>query len=282
MFGCIGQDRGVNQTGAIQSGAVVNIVRLTYASEVATARLLPSAELVTLMNDPMLRSTGVLSGLFFQNVVVTEADADRAFYQEINERLISERDPRAIPHALFLNADNHQTIPRLVEPLRRLGIPTAGVYDLDIVKLGGDEWKQKLTAHSFPQGQHQSNQALRKTVLDSLVAVAPAGTAKPDDFFKVNGGISLLKKQECETANNFCDQLDDYGMFLVRAGEVEAWLKPLGAPSKSNGWRAAIFGLMGADASIVPYVRPTQGDVWDFMGSLAKWLDDPVRKGIPD
>jgi hypothetical protein len=37
----------------------------------------------------MLRSVGVLSGLFFQNVIVTEADADRAFYQEVNDRLIA-------------------------------------------------------------------------------------------------------------------------------------------------------------------------------------------------
>src|SRR5215470_720289 len=103
--------------GAIQSGAIVNIIRLTWSNEVATARLLPSAELVLLMNDPMLRSVGVLSGLFFQNVVVTEADADRAFYHEINERLSAARDPRAIPHPLFLNADNHQTIPAIVAPL---------------------------------------------------------------------------------------------------------------------------------------------------------------------
>src|SRR5262245_4945537 len=56
--------------GAIQSGATVNIVRLTWANDAATARLLPSPDLVTLMNDPMLRSVGVLSGLFYQNVVV--------------------------------------------------------------------------------------------------------------------------------------------------------------------------------------------------------------------
>lgn len=67
--------------GCIQSGAPVNIIRLTYRSGVATARVLPSDDILELMRNPLLRSTGVLSGLFYEFVVVTESDADRAFYQ---------------------------------------------------------------------------------------------------------------------------------------------------------------------------------------------------------
>lgn len=74
--------------GCIQSGAPVNIIRLTYRGGVATARILPSDEILELMRHPLLRSTGLLSGLFYEFVVVTESDADRAFYQEVNERLL--------------------------------------------------------------------------------------------------------------------------------------------------------------------------------------------------
>jgi ABC-type multidrug transport system ATPase subunit len=44
--------------GAIQSGAVVNIVRLTYANGASTARLLPSGDLVTLVKEvaPVVRT----------------------------------------------------------------------------------------------------------------------------------------------------------------------------------------------------------------------------------
>ena len=58
--------------GCIQSGTPINIVRLTYRSGVATARVLPSNEILELMRNPLLRSTGVLNGLFFEHVVVTE------------------------------------------------------------------------------------------------------------------------------------------------------------------------------------------------------------------
>ena len=75
--------------GCIQSGAPVNIIRLTYREATATARVLPSDEILQLMRNPLLRSTNVLSGLFYEFVVVTESDADRAFYQEalLHERL---------------------------------------------------------------------------------------------------------------------------------------------------------------------------------------------------
>src|SRR5207247_11230495 len=88
--------------GCIQSGAPINIVRLTYRSGVATARVLPSSEILELMRHPLLRSTGVLSGLFYEFVVVTESDADRAFYQEVNERLLSFKPDSGIPNCLFI------------------------------------------------------------------------------------------------------------------------------------------------------------------------------------
>lgn len=268
--------------GAIQSGAIVNIVRLTWSNDLATARLLPSPELILLMNDPMLRSIGVLSGLFFQNVVITEADTDRAFYQEVNERLNAVRDSRAIPHALFLNADNHQTIPAIVTPLRKLGITAAGIADLDVIKRGGNEWTRQLNACGMPTSQQFSNQKLREAVLDSLVAAAPAGAPKPDDYFKTSGGLDILKGPDRQAADNFCDELDRHGLFLVRFGEVEAWLKHLGVPQKSHGWRSNIFAAMGNDPSQSTYVNPAKDDVWDFIGSINTWLSDPKRRGIPD
>src|ERR1017187_8124922 len=115
--------------GAIQSGAKINIVRLTYDHNVGTARLLPSADLMRMMRDPLLRSANVLSGLFYSSVVVCEADADRAFYHEVNERLLASDDSRGIPHALFLNANGKDTIPRIVGPMRALGIPCAEITD---------------------------------------------------------------------------------------------------------------------------------------------------------
>ncbi|MGN6494324.1 MAG: ATP-dependent nuclease [Agriterribacter sp.] len=122
--------------GCIQSGTPINIVRLTHSNETSTARLLPSSEVLNLFRHPLLRSTGVLNALFYNYVIVTEADADRCLYQEINERLLSHSNGRGIANCLFLNAQNKQTIHEIMKPLRLMGIPCAAIVDVDVIKEG--------------------------------------------------------------------------------------------------------------------------------------------------
>ena len=259
--------------GAILSGAKVNIIRLTYEGGIGAARLLPSGELTKLMQDPLLRSVGVLAGLFYNHVIVTEADAGRAFYQEINERLIADDDSRGALHTLFLNADNKQTIPRIVEPLRKLGIPTAGIVDIDVLKDGGQEWTRHLEACNIPTNEHQPFGTRRKSILDALEATNPA--------FKTGGGIGVLSGGGRESAENLFNDLARYGLFVVPRGEVEAWLSGLNVPRAKGSWLRSIFEKMGNDPSLADYVKPGPGDVWDFINQIRTWLVDPKRRGIP-
>lgn len=75
--------------GCIQSRAPINIIRLTYKNGIGTTRILERDKLLHLMRNPMLRSTGIIEALFHEVVIVTEADADRAFYQEVNRVTIA-------------------------------------------------------------------------------------------------------------------------------------------------------------------------------------------------
>lgn len=76
--------------GCFEAGTPVNVLRLTYDKEVATAHLLSPERLRDVTQDPLLRSSNVMSALFYKGAIVTEADTDRAFYQEINERLLRD------------------------------------------------------------------------------------------------------------------------------------------------------------------------------------------------
>ncbi|MCC5660539.1 ATP-binding protein [Nostoc sp. XA010] len=140
--------------GCIQSGAPVNIVRLTYRSEVATARVLSNTDILRLMRNPLLRSIGVIEALFYEFVIVTESDADRAFYQEINERLLRYKPELGIPNCLFLNAQNKQTVQIIIKPLRELGIPAVGIVDVDILKDGGQDWTKFVKSGFIPELEH--------------------------------------------------------------------------------------------------------------------------------
>lgn len=259
--------------GCIQSGAPVNIVRLTYRGGTATARVLPSSEILELMRHPLLRSTGVLTGLFYEFVVVTESDADRAFYQEINERLLQLRPDWGIPNCLFINAQNKQTIHTIIRPLRKLGIPAVGIVDVDALKDGGTNWTNLLSGASVPE--------ISRTALAGMRANIKAAMDASGKDMKRDGGIKILKDQEFEAAQNLVSQLSEYGIFVVPGGELESWLLHLEVGRHGPSWLIGIFEKMGEDPADEEYVKPTDDDVWLFLSIVKKWLIDPSRKGIP-
>lgn len=259
--------------GCIQSGAPVNIIRLTYRDKVATARVLPKSDILRLMRNPLLRSTGVISGLFYEYVIVTEADSDRAFYQEINERLRMSNPGRGIPNCLFINAQNKQTVQTIIRPLRALGIPTAGIVDIDVLKDGGKLWSSFLESGNVPEIDRETMALTRKKIKESLEAT--------EKNMKRDGGISLLKGDELETGNNLMDKLAEYGLFVVRRGELESWLPDLNASGHGPAWLISVFEEMGEDPNTSSYLHPSDGDVWDFLKDISVWLRNSSRKGIP-
>ncbi|WP_369752342.1 ATP-dependent endonuclease [Flavobacterium sp. WC2409] len=261
--------------GCIQSGVPINIVRLTYSNNSPTARILPSDKVLKLMRHPLLRSTGVLNGLFYEYVIVTEADSDRAFYQEINERLLAFDPSKGIPNCLFLNAQNKQTIHEILRPLREMGIPCAAIVDVDVVKEGGTVWTNLLSSANVP------NVTIKSTGI-SRGHLKSAFDAKGINF-KTNGGVDVLDNPDKEACNNLFDQLDEYGIFAVRNGELESWLKSLGTTSNhSPEWLIEIFEKLGEDPSSATYVKPTSGDIWEFIFKIKTWFTNPTRKGTPE
>lgn len=259
--------------GCIQSGAPVNIIRLTYRDGVATSRVLPSGEILELMRNPLLRSTGVLSGLFYEFVVVTESDADRAFYQEINERLLRFKPEWGIPNCLFINAQNKQTVQTIIRPLRQLGIPAVGIVDIDVLKEGGTVWSNLLSSANVPSITHGSLAAARTAVKQAM--------DNSGKNMKRDGGIAILTSSEHEAAENLLKQLGEYGISVVPGGELESWLQDLGASGHGPSWLISIFEKMGEDPDAPSFLKPSENDIWLFMATVKSWLIDSNRKGIP-
>lgn len=92
----------------------------------------------------------------------------------------------------------------------------------------------------------------------------------------------MLKGSEKEAAESLLKQLAEYGIFVVVGGELEMWLKSLGAVGHSPNWLISIFEKMGDDPTDSDYVKPATGDVWDFVGDIKKWITSSTRRGIPD
>lgn len=256
--------------GAIQSGSKVNVVRLTYQQGSATARMLSNDDIRVMMQEPLLRSANALSGVFYEGVVVTEADADRAFYQELNERLLAEESGRGAPNTLFLNANGKDSVNKIVGPLRALGIPVAAILDIDAINQETN-FPVLLEAINYPE-PHISIKLERTGVWSDLIS--------DDNKPKSDGGIALLNGAAKEKAENLFDRLDQYGLFVLRHGEVEHWLPGLSVP-RSKRWLRNIFEALGSDPKAPDYVNPHDDDVWAFLDKVAAWIKDKARRGIP-
>jgi hypothetical protein len=234
---------------------------------------LASTDILKLMRNPLLRSTGVLTGLFYESVVVTESDADRAFYQEINERLLSDKSQAGIANCLFINAHGKQAVPKILRPLRELGIPAAGIVDVDVLKEGGVVWTSFMEGAFIPQLEQQATATMR--------SAAKARFDATGKEMKRDGGISLLSDTDREGVENLFARLAEYGLFVVPHGELESWLKHLNISGHGPEWLVAMFERLGEDPDTAGYVRPADDDVWQFMRGIKTWFANPNRRGIP-
>ena len=63
------------------------ILRFDYENSIPTVKSLDPNLLITLVNDPLLRCSDSLDALFHKAAIVSESDADKVFYKEMNRRL---------------------------------------------------------------------------------------------------------------------------------------------------------------------------------------------------
>ena len=262
--------------GCIEAVPDTAVVRLTYEAATPTARALSAAQITELTRDPLLRSTGVLSALFHRAAVVTESDADRAFYAEVNRRL--DTVGRGIGNALFLNAQNKQTVRRLVGPLRSIGIPAAALVDLDFLEDSGATWDHMLRECQVP-GPEKAFADGERAYLASVFAGLPGPSGK-DRLIKKRG-ISALGTADQARASQLLQLLRQYGLFLVPGGELEVWLPQLSIPSTLHGpdWLIEVFERIGQVSTDSNYLHASTGGVWEFIDSIATWVNNQSRAG---
>jgi predicted ATPase len=255
--------------GCVQASKNIRIVRLEHSDGKSRGRMVDPTELEALFKNPLMRSANAISGLFYDGVVVTESDNDRAFYGEIYHRLSAHADN--LPSVLFVNAQNKQTIKDIIGPLRRFGVPAAAIPDVDLIKDGGKTWTDWLSAAQMPVSLHSGYQAQRTSIKSDFEASGKD--------MKSDGGVSVLDGDRRLAADQFFDNLAEYGIFVVRGGELESWLSKLKVPGKKTDWTVAMLERLGSDPGNASYVQPGHDDVWAFMSSVVNWIKNPARRG---
>lgn len=261
----------------VAGGSTLNIVRLTYDRGRATARLLDCSTLHRLARDPLLRSEATLSALFYDGAVVCEAAGDRVLYKEINERLLNGGDELGLDSCVFLNAQNWQTIARMISPLRRMGVAAAAVVDADV--LFGADLSNILVAAQIDrvirQGWVKLRDGLREKIGRRLGVDMKDTVLKGED-------IARLTPAEHTIFAELRASMAKYGVFIVPLGELENWLTPLGVKPRLDDkgrWLREALERLGTDPQSVEYVHPAKDDIWEFIRGVNAWIRNPTREG---
>jgi hypothetical protein len=243
--------------GCVAGDPEARIVRLTYKGERGRAWLIDPQTLRRFATDPRLRTASALEGLFAEAVIITEGFADRAFYQEIYERLCQAPPPLGLPRRAegwcFVNLENWQTETLLLEPLRRLGIPAVAVVDRDVLFAQEANARRLLIAAGVPEAQ-------------------------ADEWRTKLSALKRAKQQDSPEVEEIRRAMAKYGHFVVPVGELEDWLETE-IPKKKTDWLGRAFDCLGSDPAQPGYRLPESGGVWDFLREIAAWIDDSARLG---
>jgi hypothetical protein len=185
---------------------------------------------------------------------------------------------------MFITSHCKETVPKLMGCLRTLGIPAAAVVDLDLLKgkavvrdLLEEAGASKSITRSIGSLRSDLEQTFKKLAEQKVPGTAEkrqeAVRNERDKLMKRGGIDSLPDPHDRQTLESFLEQLASYGIFVPPRGELESWLPHLGARKSKKGWIVDIFAKLGSLNEIDGYHAPADGDVWDFMRSIGRWID---------
>jgi hypothetical protein len=241
--------------GILGTAHDVRVIRLTRRGDHNVPHIIDPQVLRELAHDPLLNSARVLDGIFYRGAIVTEADADRAFYEVVAAQLLPDNDFH------YLHAQSKQTVFRVVDAYRQLGVPCASIIDIDLLN-DGTELRKLLSAHGAEESECQAALRLREQIEASVcaasaeerlanmlvslregLAVAEDATQNAADRARVlgrlcdkvknfkspwqavkEGGVVALPRDVRTTFQELAQRCERHGLFLVPVGELEGWL----------------------------------------------------------
>jgi hypothetical protein len=249
-------------TGALDvPDADVSVVRMTRKDRINRTSSLASDQLREMWNDPILRYSNILDGLFHRGVIVCESDSDTRYYGAVLDSSRSrEQKP---PHdLLFTQCGGKHRIAVVLRALRAVGVPAAVVADFDLfreeatlkelVEAVGRDWEPLAPDWKIVDGQvrtkdrNVSTDYAREQIGEVLERAQRELTREETDrirtITKTESGWSALKAtgvaglpqgDASVRGARLVEALKATGIFVVPVGELERWHPELGGHGPS-------------------------------------------------
>jgi len=276
--------------GLVNSAASITIIRLRREGEANVPTVLNSAQVRELWEDPFLRYSNLLDGLFHRGVLICEADGDATLYTATLDHGLRSSD-QASSDLLITQCGGKHKLPAAIGALAPMGVPTAAIADIDVLReerllrriveaLGGS-WTSNLSrdlrivaaaVESLPGGAPLVAD-VRKEIEDCLgdddtQRLAEEQTRRVREIVKStdgwrrvrSGGVAAMPNGEArQAADKLLSSLATVGLFVVPVGALEGW-----APSVGGHGSAFVSAALEARA------HETNGALTDFVLRVAQ------------
>lgn len=263
----------------------VNLIRIQRNKENNLGSLLNNKDIETIWNDPILRYSPIIDGLFHENVIVCESDGDCRFFTALLEAQF-ENDPLyyRISDTLFVPAHGKAKIPSIVRALKKIAVPTYSICDFDIfnnvsplkelVEAHEGNWaeiekKWKIFYNQVNQIKSQlDKEEAKKSIIAEFDSVSTTNlnqkqVEKIREILKVTTAWSFAKKSGLSfipagNAHQACIEvlkdLNSIGIFPLVVGELESFDKGIGGSNKSK-WLEDVLKKDFKNDDVVPEAR---------------------------
>lgn len=244
------------------SGDIV-IVRLTRKGDINPAHVLSANSIKNIYSDSLTKYSSIIDAVFHKNVIITESEADVQFYEALLE--LPQVGGAVAADTLFIYSSGKQRLARLAAVSRDLGIRTAVIVDLDILRdlnqfknlfeeMGGVWEDIKAEVHVLRQsidGQ-RAQFSLQQTAglieiefakfrsgeiggKEFIVSVTKSvKSANPWDNVKRGGRSALPQGAIVQTFDRIFEACGAVGLWIVNEGELEGFCRSV--PQKGSAW----------------------------------------------
>jgi hypothetical protein len=251
---------------------------------------LDQSGLAKLWNDPLLRYSSILDGLFHEKVVLCESDSDCRFYSAILDAVVEARGPDTQrPDFMFTHCGGKDRLPMVIRALRELDVPLFCITDFDVLNNEhplraiveavvcdwdsvSSDWRTVKNAIDGKKPELSSSEVKNELVkiLDEITESTFPSSAKKriQEVLKRSSPWSTAKSvgkpfvppgQPRQAYDRLIATLSEHGIFVVEIGEAEGFVRSAGGHGPS--W---VNEALKKDLNGDPELRPAR----DFISAI--------------
>lgn len=194
----------------------ITVIRLHRNNNTSHVSTLDYDSIKLLWDQPLLKFSNALRGLFYERVIICESDYDCLFFNSLINSMYEKKN-MDVPETLFLHCGGKDRIHYLAKALVKLDVKVSAICDLDILHNKG-----KFIELSISLGYHLND--TDNTNLNTFYnAVNKVIDKEQWKLLKISG-TSCLESRGIAAFDNLNKAVSNNGLFIIPYGVLERFV----------------------------------------------------------